>query len=74
MFSGVDTTTSGLVEYSQQNGNDFIYHSLLNNEKEGKGMMIVKFGTYELGSLVSYIYNFNKDPKMNFGILRNLHV
>lgn len=72
MFSGVDTTTSGLVEYSQQNGNDFIYHSLLNNEKEGKGMMIVKFGTYELGSLVSYIYNFNKDPKMNFWDFKKL--
>ena len=36
MFSGVDTTTSGLVEYSQQNGNDFIYHSLFGIESTYK--------------------------------------
>ena len=36
MFSGVDTTTSGLVEYSQQNGNDFIYHSLFDSESTYK--------------------------------------
>ena len=71
-ISGVDITSSGLVEFAQQEGNDFIYQSLIANEKSGKGMLIAKFGTYELGSLVSYIYNFKKEPKLQFWNLKNL--
>lgn len=68
----VDLTTSGLVEFAQQKGNDFIYKFLLANEKSGKGIMIAKFGTYELSSLVSYIYNFKKEPRMTFRSYKSL--
>lgn len=61
-----DPSTSGLVEYSQKKGNDFILQNLLVNEKRGTGLMIVKFGTYELSSLVSYIYSFKKEPRLSY--------
>lgn len=71
LVSKTNYKVSGLVEYSQQIGNNFIYQSLLKNEKEGKGMLIAKFGTYELSSLISYIYNFKKKPYLSFWDMLN---
>lgn len=66
LIYGFDDTKSGLVEYSQMEGNDFIYKSLCNAESSNKGLMIAKFGTYELNSLVSYLYNYGNSYKLSF--------
>ena len=57
-------TSCSLVEFPQVKGNNFILAQLRKQELNQKGFLIAKFGSYELMSLVSYLYCYKKDPSI----------
>ena len=59
-------TSCSLVEFPQVKGNNFILAQLRKQELNQKGFLIAKFGSYELMSLVSYLYCYKKEPRISF--------
>ena len=60
-------SSSSLIEYYDNEANDYIFDRLKNTNEEG--LMIAKFGTFELSILITYLYQYKKKPRIYF---RNL--